>query len=155
MKFIYLFCFYLISINSFVSCISSDKCEESEFVSFASEGMVSDKEYVFDDFSELYQLSGPFEISITLRFSEACALKYLPLQIELQANMDSISSYQLNIDFFDNIGHSLGKGNYGIYELVTPLTKISDIDECFFVSLKTYESNTKGIISAGVIVKKV
>lgn len=149
--------FFIISNVIFSSCIDIN-IRESTYVDFNGKGMTTHEEYTFypfDDIDSKYS-KGLFDLYVSLRYTEACKLNYLPLKIEFASlEKDSIKEKSLNIPLFDDRGNYKGRGNLGIYESEVILENKQPFEEGFFISISTSETDTEGIISLGIISKKV
>ena len=120
--------------------------------------MTTHEEYTFYPFDEIDSKysKGLFDLYVSLRYTEACKLNYLPLKIEFASlEKDSIKEKSLNIPLFDDRGNYKGRGNLGIYESEVILENKQPFEEGFFISISTTETDTEGIISLGIISKKV
>ncbi|MCH5235709.1 MAG: hypothetical protein J1E16_10480 [Muribaculaceae bacterium] len=131
--------------------------KEGNYILFGDKGMAPHREYTFYPFESIDKnLSKDlFSISISLRYTDSCKFKFLPLKVEYASLVnDSIIEKNIKIPLFDDNGRYKGKGNLGIYESEISLINNQPFEEGFFISLSTFETKTEGIISLGVITMK-
>lgn len=149
--------FFIFGLTVLTSCIKNKDYKEGSYFVFDEKGMFPYREYTFYPF-EKFEGSSPknvFSIFISLRYTDSCNLKFLPLKIEYASLVkDSIIEKNINIPLYDDNGLFKGKGNLGIYESEISLIKKQHFEEGFFISISTPETNTEGIISLGIINKK-
>lgn len=153
--------FFLIILMSLLlnlsSCNFSVPYKDSDFYDFGSEGMASGVEYIFYPFKgckELNQYQN-IKLYLILRYQENTQINSLPIEIEWY--VDSINIFEnknLSIPFFDQSDLKKGTGNFALYEMKNLLLNVENPNEDFFISIKTPELNTKGIVAMGLIWEK-
>lgn len=147
--------FLLLFYNA--GCSEKQNFCKSEFIEFNESGMIPGKEYLFSQLNDSSCLSSSklFNIVLTIRYTDQCEINVLPLSVDyLSTQTDSIENISIMTPLFDNRGENLGVGNFGFYENEIPLFESRLPHDEFFVSIKTDEPKTKGIISAGIIIKE-
>lgn len=151
----YIFLFFLVFS---VSCVKSKLNEEKMVISFGHEGMDDEKEYTFYPLKlhDKEKLSnGLFSLFLVVRYSDAYSLSGLPLDVEwISPAEDSITTRKYDILLFSSDDLKTGKGTLGIFEKKIHLLDVVNPDEDFFVTLKTTEKNTSGIISIEIMAEK-
>lgn len=125
----------------------------SVFIDFGEEGLIPEKNYLFDNLDSLANVSklknGVLEICV--RYTDRCKIKNLPLNVEYSSlSSDSIYSKSIEINLFDNEDNVKGKGNFGIYETVFPVISDINFKDALYISISTTENLTSGILSLGV-----
>ena len=147
--------YFIIIILIFLnSCINKDLKSFSSYEDFNGQGMVPYREYMFFPFKEMekYKDTENFSISIEVRYSDKCNIRYLPLKVEYSSlERDTIDTSLINIPLFDANGQNTGKGNYGIFDYRVNVLPHQKPEEGFFMALSTEERNTNGILALGVI----
>ena len=149
---------FLVLLLGLASCKQNNFSEISEFYDLGNEGMISKMEYEFQPFKEIpYDSVGSaYELKLTIRFLDRFNQKELPIVAEWYDTGRAIFEKDtVLINLFSNQFNKAGKGNFGFYEIIYPLTKIKNPDENFVISVMTPETNTKGLISLGVICDKI
>lgn len=130
------------------------KIKGIQYQNFGTEGIVPEQDYVFYPFQNIDkpETNKPYEISLVIRISDLCRIKELPLNIETGSPLlDSIYSFNLKVNLYNDSDLMKGKGNMGISEISVPLFSEINFDSDRFISLSTPEKETKGIISLGII----
>ena len=160
MKNLFSLCLLFISILCW--CTSKIPSSDSEneysiFIDFSHRGMEPKMEYLFDSFGSLPgdSIGKNCCIDIAVRYSDMCNLKALPLNIEVISQTDSISNYKIDFPLFNTYDTKAGKGNFGIYEKKLPLFSKPISSQVLQIAISTNEKNTKGILSLGIICKKI
>lgn len=109
-------------------------------------------EYMFYPFEELKDSVAVINIDLSLRYSDLCELKSLPLLVEYASlENDSIRQMTIQLPLFNDEGELDGKGNFGVYEKKLSLFKNLKREEGFFISVSTPEIKTNGILSLGIV----
>lgn len=144
-----------LSVLIFISCVKKSEFIDSSYYDFGEKGMIPDREYIFYPFEKTKEvIDKELTFYITVRFSDRCGLKSIPLSVEYGSlDDDQINNSEFTIPLFDDYGNSKGKGNWGIYEVELPFLKDKKYEEGFFISLSTQEKDTHGILSLGIISK--
>lgn len=151
-----LFGIYIFSLSS---CQRIELYGSSEFVDFDHSGFTPGKEYLFVPFENLVDSQfkdSLFNVSVAIRYSANCPLKSVPLSVEYYSpEVDSIVNLKINVNLFGKDNDPLGKGHYGIYELLFPLLKEMKPIEDFTISLMSQQANGEGIAAFGVVADPV
>lgn len=144
----------------FLTFLLNGACRETsinhkiDFIDFGHVGMIPSEQYIFQPFKEIENDSlniNKYDISIILRYTDKCSLKFLPLQIEASSyNYDSIYNYKLEAILFEDDTTFTSNKNYGLYETEILLLVAETYDEGLNLAISTYEKDTKGIISLGL-----
>lgn len=152
-----LFLLGFICATLILSIACSDKLQKNFFYDLGEEGMIPDKQYLFSPFDSLFFDKDSFyKIDLSIRYSDNCHIKKLPLEIEYSSlNKDSIYKKKFMVALFDDEDHFKGKGNFGVYEDIIPLLENQPAEEGFFISVSTPDKKTAGLISLGIICKKI
>lgn len=112
--------------------------------------MTPKAEYIFHPMDDVKNDS-LLNIYIAVRYSDLSTLKYLPLDMEFASlDNDSIKNLKIKVPMFDDKNSNEGKGSFGIYE-TRCLSLQTKKEEGFYISLSTPETDTRGILSLGVI----
>lgn len=146
------FCIFLFS------CSTQPEQSRSSFIDFDDSGMLANKEYLFQPFDSISPsiANNLYDLYLELRYSNVCRIKQLPIDIEIGSVWDdSIINKKINLKLFDKDDNFQGKGNFGVYEISANIIDSIKIKDGFFISVSTPESNTKGIISLGTLIKKI
>ena len=146
-----------VCISLICSCKKFSEPPMAEFVEFQSNGIVKDKDYVLHPIQLNDSDVHPFlaKVTLVIRYSQNSIVRSLPLEIEYLPNyQDSLHQDTITIPLFDEDDMKIGSGSFPVYENHVTLTKQIWVDSNFFLSLKTHEHNTHGILSAGVIIHR-
>lgn len=144
-----------LSFSLLGGCKSNSEHSIFRYLDFGPDGMVQNKEYLFDHFIDSINsplINKPATLWLELRYTNNYPFRNLPLNIETYTSIDSIKKFYITIPLFDKKDRNKGNGNFGIYVTKVPIRDNVLIDEFFYLSLKTSEKNTQGIISAGLII---
>lgn len=149
---------FIIILIALSSCIKNSEIKEATFVNFGENGLQPNEQFTFYPFEKIKHPNSKddYSISISIRYLDICELKYLPLKIEYASlENDSIIEKKIIIPLFDNNGIYKGKGNLGLYESETDILSSQPFENGFFVSITSPEVKTQGILSLGVISKRI
>ena len=144
-------------VASLVACTSEKDNGVSEFYDLGEEGMIPQKEYVFNPLDSIFGLQAGdlSDIELAVRFSDQFSLQSLPLTIEFgDLKNESIFRKEIDLLLYGNDDRHLGKGTLGIYESEFPLGSFH-LEEGFFISVSTPELSTRGIHAIGLLYKPV
>ena len=140
-----------------MACREASSVQDSQYYDFDSRGMIPNMEYIFYPFKDslLTKSQQKFDIVVSLRYTDNCPLRDLPIDIEKASlDNDSIISQHCLIPLFDMEGKISGKGNYGIYEAKKVLFRDAIYEEGYYISISTPQQDTSGLLSIGVTLEK-
>lgn len=130
----------------------------SEFYELGKNGLNPEVTYIFSPFDSVAPINKNeiYDIEACLRYTDECLIKSLPLEYEVASlNTDSIFNGKVQIPLFYEDDSSMGKGNFGFYEISSPILTHQKYDPDLQILISTPESNGNGIISIGMILRKV
>lgn len=178
MKSLYKIWGLIVLISAFAAlsgCRDESQPQISQFYDFDGRGMIPDLEYVFSPFDSIgiveksrymginsYSDSsyskpptGDYEVAISFRYNHKCDLKSLPLSFEWGSlGEDSIRHGDIFIDF-PSPAEGRAKGNFGLYETNKTIIKKCRGEEGLYIAVSTPEKQTRGLVSMGVVCRKL
>lgn len=152
-----IFCFFINLLLLFTACHHNNANKDFIFISLGEEGMIPDKQYVFQPFDSLKNLDKNeiYDINLVIRFSESCHINQLHLGYEYSSpECDSIFNDKVTVPLFNDKDGFIGKGNFTIYQTQIPLLRKIPFQEGFFIAFQSLTKNTKGILDIGINLNK-
>jgi hypothetical protein len=83
----------------------------------------------------LPRLNGVFTATLSLRYTDECPLREVRLQIERASLRDEIHTDTIAMPLYDDRGHNLGRGRFGIYETSARLPRPLRVNEGTILSV--------------------
>ena len=128
----------------------------TEFVELGNEGLTPGYEYVFQNFDQSVlekkiNRDSLFGVDLLIRYNDQCRISELPLEIEYYSILqDSVISIHESISLFGNNDTQSFSNHFGLFEIRIPIIEKIIKSNVFFISLKTFEEDTQGIIALGI-----
>lgn len=141
-----------------VSCEGNRQLNYSVFIDFPKEGMIPGKDYIFYPFENADSLDNNdlYQIDLEIRYNQRCKILNLPLIVEYASlTDDSVKTLNLLINLFEEKKEFKKKGNFAISTVSETLIPDTHYQEGLFISVKTEEKETSGILSIGTVRKKI
>lgn len=142
-------------ITFFTGCRSDSASGYSSFMDFDDKGLSPGMQYMIlpvENIDEDILKDTKFSTSLVVRYTDKCKIRELPLNLEYILNRgDSIGSEDIKLTLFDKEEDYFGRGNYSLYQKEIKLADSILLDDDAFVSIATFDKNTAGIVSMGIV----
>lgn len=140
-----------------ISCKNPYEHQVMEFYDISDEGILPLKEFLFSPFKESDNKTGKeYDLLLSLRFTDKCRIKELPLKIEYSSlEDDTITTFNYVVTLFDKKDKWDGSKSFGVYETVVPILTDVKSKEGFYLLVTPQNSMpVQGIISMGILSEK-
>lgn len=149
----------IVFLSVMIACSGISDTEASHFVDFDNRhtkgAILFSWHPAMPDSSSLP--SSHKDISISVRYTPACRISTLPLEIEFMSlTQDVPDTLYLELPLFNSSGQPSGKGAYGIFETTRTVASDTTISEGCIISVSSPLDRAfmSGIKSMGIIVSK-
>lgn len=144
-------------LSLLTACSGHDVVCFSHFYEFTPDGIPTDFEYLFSPLcpDTAVTAARPVDKVLVVRYNINCRSKSIILNFEETSLVgDSISSFSKEVRLFDDTGHPLGRGNYGIFELSDTLSRDITLPPGYTLTVSSPlpKKSTSGVEAIGLVI---